>query len=148
MHRGSPSPLLFCPLGIKCTQAEARCLFSPCAGHRGPFPERNVRGHPAPIGNSCISASCPLVEHPLLLARESWPLLPRTFLLSLLLLAVLPVSTSQGTSVGRTARGAFAKEVDRLLWLSLRSSPPSTAAVHSGRAERPQQPCRARPVPL
>lgn len=67
---GIPPPLLlFCPLGIKRTQAETGCYFSPCTGHRGPFPERNVRGHPALIGNSCISTSCPMVKQPLLLAR-------------------------------------------------------------------------------
>lgn len=68
-YRDLPPLLLFCPLGIKRPQAEAGCHFSPCTGHRGPFPERNVRGHPALIGNSCISTSCPMVKQPLLLAR-------------------------------------------------------------------------------
>ena len=69
MYRDPPPLLLFCPLGIRRTQAEAGCHFSLCTGHRGPFPERKVRGHPALIGNSCISTSCPMVRQPLLLAR-------------------------------------------------------------------------------
>lgn len=69
MYRNLLPLLLFCPLGIKRTQAETGCHFSLCIGHRGPFPERNVRGHPALIRNSCISTSWPMVKQPLILAR-------------------------------------------------------------------------------